>query len=236
MGMCSRCGRKGHMEYGSDGLAYCSACIFYGLNKQCWKCGMYLPATELQQYRGQWICPICIQDLRDKDRKATEYVHKKPKLQRISYPETCERCGKDLDTVYIWNGKRLCKSCLGAEQETWGLVGGGPSGAAQKLPVRPLRVRKETSLAERLIGEFLALFGIKQKKYIDIVEVHGKMPIGRAKPMTEDRIKKKSNLKKGKVEGIIKTKKKKRDMKMESEGLSKKKSKKKPKKKTKKKK
>ncbi|MBU1681914.1 hypothetical protein KKE38_03775 [Candidatus Micrarchaeota archaeon] len=219
------------MEYGSDGLSYCSSCVFYGLNKQCWKCGMYLPASELQQYRGQWICPICIQDLRAKDRKETEYVHTKPKLQRITYSETCERCGKNLDTVYIWNGRRLCKSCLGAEQETWGLVGGGPSGAAQRLPVRPLRVQKQTSLIELIIGEFLALFGIKQTRQSEIIEVHSKMPISHAKPMTEGRIKKKSDLQKGEVEGIIKTKKKKQDMKIESEGLSKKKSKKKTKKK-----
>ncbi len=184
-GTCTRCGMKSEMEYGVDGLPYCSSCIFYGLNRQCWRCRMYLPASELQQYRGQWACPYCIQDMRDADRKAEEHIVEKPKLEVLSYPETCERCGRDLEgRVYIWNGKRLCKNCVADEQEKWGLVGGGPMGAPYKVSLEPENRRKRRGFIETAIGEFLVLLGLKRKK-LEVVVVGGKMPISRAKPMAE---------------------------------------------------
>jgi len=173
MANCMRCGREGHMEYGTDGQAYCSSCIFYGLNKQCGRCRMYLPASELQQYRGMWTCPYCIQDMRDEDKRATEYKapeYKAPEykttkqpLEVISYPETCERCGKDAEFLYLWNGRMLCKSCLGEEQKKWGLMGGGPTGSAQAIPVRMVREAKKKSFIEAAVSNFLAVFGFKAK-------------------------------------------------------------------------
>src|SRR5512143_3467213 len=132
-GSCSRCGRVTELEYGPDGLGYCTSCAFYGMNKQCWRCRMYLPSAELQQYRGQLTCPYCIQDLRYADTRAEEYHEEKHKLEVIQYPEQCERCGRDLEgRVYIWNGKKLCKKCMEDEQDSkWGLVGGGPMHAPQ---------------------------------------------------------------------------------------------------------
>lgn len=185
-GTCSRCGRAGEVEYGSDGQSYCSACIFYGLNKQCWRCRMYLPASELQQYRGQWACPYCIQDMREADRKASEYHPEKPHLDILSYPETCERCGRDLKgRVYIWNGKRLCKNCLSDEQSKWGLVGGGPMGASQRITLEPEQRAKEKSFFERALSDLLGIVGMKRKKKIEIMEYKTKMPIQNAKPMAE---------------------------------------------------
>ncbi|MEW6036185.1 MAG: hypothetical protein AB1529_06235 [Candidatus Micrarchaeota archaeon] len=185
-GTCTRCGMKSEMEYGADGLPYCSSCIFYGLNRQCWRCRMYLPASELQQYKGQWACPYCIQDMRDADRKAEEHIVEKPKLEVLSYPETCERCGRDLKgRVYIWNDKRLCRNCVGDEQEKWGLVGGGPMGAPYKVSLEPENRRKRRGFIETAIGEFLVLLGLKKRKKLEVVVVGGKMPISRAKPMAE---------------------------------------------------
>jgi hypothetical protein len=182
MGNCSRCGATGEMMYGSDGLPYCSSCAFYGMNKQCYRCRMYLPASELQQYRGMLVCPYCIQDMRSEDRRA-EASHEKPPVQELSYPERCERCGRDLQgRVYIWNGKKLCKSCLEAEQETWGIVGGGPSHGGARVSVMPVRRAKQKSLLEAIISDFLALFGLR-KKEPEIIAVAPKMPIGAAKPM-----------------------------------------------------
>ena len=149
---------------------------------------MYLPATELQQYRGQLACPYCIQDLRDEDRKMTETTEKRPRLEVLRYPETCDRCGRDLEgRVYIWNGKRLCKRCLEDEQDTWGLARGGPMGPAQRIKVDTVRRGERKSFIERSIGEFLALIGLKRKPISEIIIYHPKMTreIGAAKPMAE---------------------------------------------------
>lgn len=150
---------------------------------------MYVPASELQQYKGNWTCPVCLMNMRDEDRQAEEKREGLP-LRRLTYPETCERCGRDTPTLYIWNARKLCKSCLNEEKETWGVIGGGPSGAAQAISMTPLRVAKKESFIEHVISEFLGIFGIK-KKQPEIVEVHHpKMPVERAKPMTEGKIEK----------------------------------------------
>lgn len=172
---------------------------------------MYLPATELQQYKGQWMCPYCLQDSRDADRRATEYVRKKEPTKVLSYPETCERCGRDLKSrVYIWNGRRLCRNCLGDEQEKWGIVGGGPVGPPQRISVRVMEKGKLRIWLEGLFSRFLALFGIKMKQPPpEIVVYEQKIPIKHAKPMAEEAMAEK---KEGtpQVEGIIKKKKKKK--------------------------
>ena len=185
-GSCVRCGRTGEMEYGTDGMSYCSSCIFYGLNKQCVRCRMYLPGAELQQYRGQWTCPYCIQDMRDEDRRS-EYHPEKPRLEALQLPEQCERCGRNLDgMVYIWNGKKLCRRCIEEEQEKWGLVGGGPGGAPQRITLERERTKRKVSFIEALIGDVLHLIGLKRKpRKVEIIEYQKKMPIQHAKPMAE---------------------------------------------------
>jgi len=185
-GNCIRCGRNTETEYGNDGLPYCSSCIFYGTNKQCSRCRMYLPATELQQYKGQGVCPYCLQDMRDDDRRMTEHAREKPHLEAVSYAETCERCGRDLkDHAYMWNGRRLCKKCLEHEQDTWELVSGKPFSAGQRVSVVPLREARKKSFMDAIISDALALIGFKRKKQPEIVVHGGKMPIEAAKPMAE---------------------------------------------------
>lgn len=210
-GTCIRCGRYSEVEYGTDGMPYCSSCIFYGTNKQCYRCRMYLPATELQQYRGQWVCPYCIQNMRDEDRKISESAHEKPHLEVLSYPERCERCGRNLEgRVYIWNGKTLCKHCLQDEQDKWSLVSGKPSGAGQRISVIPVREAKKMSLLEATISDVLAFMGFKRKKPVEIVVYEGKMPIKAAKPMTEKAMSAKREEKKPETEGLMKVAKKKK--------------------------
>ncbi len=186
-GSCSRCGRVSELEYGPDGLGYCSSCAFYGLNKQCWRCRMYLPATELQQYNGQFTCPYCIQDLRDADRKAQETPQKKPPLEVYRLPEQCERCGRDLKgRVYIWNGERLCRKCMEYEQESkWGLVGGGPMHAPMRISLKPEEERKNRSIIEAAISELLITLRLKKRPVKEVIIYDHKMPIQLAKPMTE---------------------------------------------------
>jgi hypothetical protein len=205
-GTCSRCGRVDEMEHGSDGLPYCSACIFYGMNKQCSRCRMYLPASELQQYRGQPMCPYCIQDVRDQDRKAEEYVsHENHKAEVITYVEQCERCGRDLQgRVYVWNGRKLCKSCLEDAKDSWQLERGGPMGPAQRIKVDTRRQSEKLSFIESAIGEFLMLAGMKKRPVEEIVIYHPKMQgeILGAKPMSEkaEIVKKEDNIE---IEGIM---------------------------------
>jgi len=216
MTRCSRCGREDHVEYGADGQPYCSSCIFYGMNKQCGKCRMYLPSAELQQYKGMWMCPYCLQDMRDEDRKASEYhapeykaseyKPAKEPVKVISYTETCERCGRETETLYLWNGRKLCSNCLREEQEKWTLVGGGPTGASQAVPVRPAREAKKKSLIESVFSELRALLGMKPKE-ARIVALP-RMPIERARPMVEGEAGKAEDKKAVvQVEGIMKKKK-----------------------------
>ncbi len=186
-GTCSRCGRVSELDYGPDGLGYCSSCAFYGLNKQCWRCRMYLPATELQQYKGQLTCPYCIQDLRDADRRANEYAPEKHVIETYHIPEQCERCGRDLEgRVYIWNGKRLCRKCMEDEQESkWGLVGGGPMHAPMRVSLKPEEDRKNRSFIEAAISEVLFTLRLKKRPVKEAIVYDQKMPIQLAKPMAE---------------------------------------------------
>ncbi len=101
---------------------------------------MYLPATELQTFKGQLICPNCIMDVRDEERRH-EYRGEGYKKERyastVSLREQCERCGRELTTVYFYNGKHLCSTCTEAEKKSWDTVHGeGP-------PVMMYRVRTE---------------------------------------------------------------------------------------------
>jgi len=107
------------------------------------------------------------QNKRDDDSRAVYNVSKEP-LRAISYAETCERCGKNLGHVYLWNKKRLCKSCLEAEQDKWVLFTGSPNSAPQRVSMRPLK--KENSLIESLFLGFLAFFSLQRIETAGIPE------------------------------------------------------------------
>lgn len=133
------------------------------------------------------MCPYCVQDMRDEDRKKSEYVAEKPRLEAYQIPEQCDRCGRDLENhVYFWNGRKLCRKCVEAEQDKWGLVGGGPMAAPYRVTLKPERRRKKMSLIESLIGDALQLLGLRKRKEGDIVPAERRsMPIERARPMAE---------------------------------------------------
>ena len=214
-GTCSRCGAVGEMTYGGDGLSYCSSCSFYGLNKQCYRCRMYLPASELQQYKGQLVCPYCLQDSRAEDRRSEEHVvdMERPKVEILRVPEQCERCGRDLEgRVYIWNGRKLCKHCLDDEKNTWGLVGGGPMGPVQRIRVDVEQNRKKTSLIEHAMSELLYMLRLKKRPVREVIVYSTKMhdEIGAAKPLAEKEIMKDAGKKTPQViavEGLMESKK-----------------------------
>lgn len=199
-GTCSRCGQRGEIEYGVDGQSYCSSCIFYGLNKQCWKCRMYLPIAELQQYKGQWICPNCLMNSRDEDRDS---IH----ARRYRIDERCARCNRETNNYYLWNGQRLCKSCVNDEQKKWGTVGGGPMAGGSRI-LSPLSVSKEEGFLSRIISNMLIKLGLKKKAPPEIISIQrDKNPFEGAKTMNESKIIEKEetfSADSGQIEGIRK--------------------------------
>jgi hypothetical protein len=60
--------------------------------------------------------------------------------------------------------------------------------------MQPIRVAAEEGFFEKMINSFLALLGLKKRRKMkSIIAVHGahaQMPIDRARPMTESRMKK----------------------------------------------
>lgn len=163
---CIRCGQNG-TQYGTDGMSYCDSCLFYGMNKQCNKCGMYLPSLELQMYNGQWYCPYCVMDLRDANKpkydKKENYA-----VETIKY-ESCERCGRQLkDYLYVYKGRKLCHPCVEEEKDK-------DPGPIAPPPMRVSLERRfsENSsplmgaagiLAEGLFGWILRILRLKKKK------------------------------------------------------------------------
>ncbi len=190
---CTRCGAEAH-DYGTDGLAYCDSCIFYGMNKPCWKCRMYLPASELQTYKGQFTCPYCIMDMRDEEKRTEEAItRRKDERYASSYqlPETCERCGRELSMAYFFNGRHLCSSCYQTERDEWKTVGG------EKPPMAMFRVRQEKARKAKIVavvnrklnelfGFILRPFAGKKKKESDVEkEKQQEQDNGQKKPAKE---------------------------------------------------
>lgn len=141
------------------------------------------------------------QNKRD-DESRIEYRAPEKMLRAISRSETCERCGKDLNArVYVWNRKRLCKSCLEEGQGTWMLYSKGSNAARQRVSVQPLIKANERSLIDSLISEFLAVFGLKR---IEPSVPDPKLPIKRARLQTVQRPDRKQM---PESEGIMKGKK-----------------------------
>jgi hypothetical protein len=133
---------------------------------------MYIPVNELQQYRGQLMCPYCIQDIRDEQRKHDEPNNEKLHMDRLAYPELCQRCNGDLTLgVYYWNGKHLCKRCMEAGQNDWEYVQGGPSKGGQIISATAVTELKVVKKKESLVSNLLHKMGIKKKKEPQIVEI-----------------------------------------------------------------
>jgi hypothetical protein len=188
---CSRCGSEGETQYGSDGLAYCNSCAFYGMNKQCYRCRMYLPASELQQYKGQWMCPYCLNDSRSEERKSEERVlGEGERGTGYASGERCERCGRELTTVYYYGGRKLCGDCLDDAKRDWKDTGG------EKPPLPPYRVAekaaaagKKRSFMEWLFSELLILLRLrKRKKEPEIVSMRKpvRMRQGAGRPLERE--------------------------------------------------
>jgi hypothetical protein len=180
---------------------------------------MYLPVSELQQYKGQWMCPYCLMDSRDEDRR----IMKGPDdhYKGISVHEKCERCGRTLSVVYYYAGRRLCEVCVEDAKNEWGDVGG------ERPPMSMLRVGRGAAKRSAMMAFFHALFseilvriGLKRREKKKMKEKQGEIVAIRpkikkfvplAKPMREGAMGKKEEAKKeGKAKEKKKTKKKKK--------------------------
>lgn len=157
-GRCIRCSKDSDLDYGPDGALYCEECMFFSMNRQCVKCRMYIPVSEFQQYKGLWLCPICLQDMRQEDvSHDTKYVQKeaKPVYTPIIKIEKCEKCGSDIgSSLYIWNDKKLCKKCVTDEQAKWKMISGGSEKGLQKIVIKP---------TQKKIGLLKSIFSIFSK-------------------------------------------------------------------------
>jgi len=82
---------------------------------------MYLPSHELRMWNSRLYCSYCIMDIQDEEkrgkaREARAVSGEERKLLRV-----CERCGREAETLYSVQGRKLCANCYGV---------GSPSGAS----------------------------------------------------------------------------------------------------------
>lgn len=118
---------------------------------------MYVPAYELQQYKGQWTCPVCLGDMRAEEREkiSTNYA----------IGEKCSRCGASPPMIYVYNGRRLCQTCMEqAKTDDSDLQARKPPPGGARVSIVRSGVGKITDLLEDAIIIFFRFFGVKLEK------------------------------------------------------------------------
>jgi hypothetical protein len=142
------------------------------------------------------------QDQRDEE---SRNAHTLPEifLQMILHHETCQKCGMDLDRVFIWNNQRLCKKCMVEGQGNWEIVSSG-SGAANAIRIKAPGPKPAI---DSFISWILASIGLKKAPSIEPLFVWNRVQEPRARVRISKDAKDKKNLPSS--EGIMKRKKKK---------------------------
>ncbi len=144
------------------------------------RCRMYLPGSELQSYKGMAVCPYCIMDMRETDRKAESAAGTATQGGGV-----CERCGKQLGSSgYIFNGKKLCSSCIQAEKDKTDYYGGGPAKITPAIKVEEESKSKKKSILEYIVANVIGAFTVEKKKEKEHLK-DMKPEIKYAKPMAE---------------------------------------------------
>lgn len=164
--LCRVCGREGY--------DICPDCQFREQNTQCWRCRMYIPKSEMQQWRGQWICPNCRMDAEREEERAPEKKREEEGAEAEMYekPGRCERCGRETKILYSFNNRNLCWYCL-EEEDTTDYSGAGPAGGAIRVQLRGERSRRR-GLVHRLIG---MLTGKKDEEKETVISTAEVVPI-----------------------------------------------------------
>ncbi|MEM4272339.1 MAG: hypothetical protein QXH30_02020 [Candidatus Bilamarchaeaceae archaeon] len=150
---------------GREGFEICPECSFKEMNQQCWRCRMYLPAAEMQQFQGQWICPNCRMDLQEEKKRhgggsaehggagsgaggSGEDFTSEERKERLG---ECERCGRPSEVFYIVGGRKLCKFCFEQGKE---YMARGPGASPLRIQIMR-RKREKKGLLRRIVEFFL---------------------------------------------------------------------------------
>jgi hypothetical protein len=141
--------------------------MFKEQNQQCWRCRMYIPKAEMQQWRGQWICPNCRMDAEREDERAGGEKKKKEEeggqADMYERPGRCDQCSRETIILYRFNGRNLCWYCL-EKEDTYA----GAGGAGSAIPIQLSRqVRKKKGILGR-IKEYLFGKGAEEEAEIEI--------------------------------------------------------------------
>jgi hypothetical protein len=165
---------------GREGFDICPECSFRELNQQCWRCRMYLPSAEMQQFQGQWICPNCRMDMQEAQRRQ-EKGHggsgssgggpgddsaSSEMGERLG---ECERCKRPTDVFYIVNGRKLCKFCFEQGKE---YMARGPGTSPMRIQIMR-KTHEKKSLFRKIIEFFL---GKSEEPEYEIVEAEIVVP------------------------------------------------------------
>lgn len=152
---CAKCGRE------CSGT-YCETCQFYAYNDQCWRCRMYLPRLELQQWMGQTYCPYCIMDVQqakaaetreaervrggiEKDDKGVPPDEQPPPIGQKNPDYECDKCKHDMDIAYIVADHKFCDICFNEQLSYWKKEG------VKVPPYMKFRLKENAGLFRRFI-------------------------------------------------------------------------------------
>jgi len=127
MASCIKCGGPlGEFDAGGDMI--CQNCESSGSGGHggeatvpCQRCGMYLPSHELRMHNSRLYCAYCIMDVQDEEKRSKAGDGRGVGGEGGRASGICERCGRETDTLYSVQGRRLCSSCYS--------VGSGAAGA-----------------------------------------------------------------------------------------------------------
>ena len=163
MANCIKCGGMLD-EFDAGGDMICQNCESAvasgqggGSTVPCQRCGMYLPSHELRMHNSRLYCAYCIMDVQDDEKRSKSAGEGRgvggERGGRV--PGICERCGRETDTLYTVQGRKMCAGCYS--------VGSGAGGAGAP------------SVLGMIIEKVAGAFGVRQKPKIIPVLPLGKI-------------------------------------------------------------
>lgn len=102
----------------------------------------------------------------------------------------CERCGKGLGgSGFMFNGKKLCSSCIQAEKDKTDYYGGGPAPITPAIKVEEQTKSKKKSILEYIVANVIGALAVEKRKEKEKLK-DMKPEIKYARPMNEDGLEK----------------------------------------------
>ena len=173
-----------------------------GANVPCQRCGMYLPSYELRMFNSRLYCSYCIMDMQDDEKRSKAAVGGRGVGEEGGRARgTCERCGRDTDTLYSVQGRKLCSRCYSVGSGAGGAD--APSvlgtiiekvalalGVRQKpkaipvLPLEKIRINTEAEHGDKKsLQKSMEKFNVKERRMME--EEEGEL--GVVEPLSEGR-------------------------------------------------